>query len=457
MTETSMLDRYDIQFPELGWKFHINPTAFTIFGLDIQWYGIIITIGLILALVYCMPKMKRFGLDADRTIDAVIGGVLGGIVGARVYYVIWKWDDYQRDTLGETLKAMINTRNGGLAIYGGLIGAVLVGFIICKIRKVKVLPMLDITVIGFLIGQGIGRWGNFVNQEAFGTNTDNFLGMTGGRIQDTILAQTQIGGDMYNNGLATMLWEKPVHPCFLYESVWCLLGFVVLAFWSKRRKYDGQLLLMYMAWYGAERFVVEGLRTDSLMLGNMRVSQALSAIIFVTSVILQIIFFFRRRRDPESFVLYASTEESRLLIEEGRRKRMGMTGSDAMIMADDEDDDVGILPPEDDDDDDDVGILPPEDDDDEDAAEAVEEKAEEVTEAVEEKAEEVAEAVEEKAEEVAEAVEEKAGEVTEAVEEKAEEVISEAEDKYEQLAEAVDEKLTGGRGKSSHNKKKRRK
>ncbi len=450
-------DLNTIFFPKLGLKFHIDPTAFHIGNVAIQWYGIIITIGLILALVYCMPKMKRFGLDADRTIDAVIGGVLGGIVGARVYYVIWKWDDYQRDTLGETLKAMINTRNGGLAIYGGLIGAVLVGFIICKIRKVKVLPMLDITVIGFLIGQGIGRWGNFVNQEAFGTNTDNFLGMTGGRIQDTILAQTQIGGDMYNNGLATMLWEKPVHPCFLYESVWCLLGFVVLAFWSKRRKYDGQLLLMYMAWYGAERFVVEGLRTDSLMLGNMRVSQALSAIIFVTSVILQIIFFFRRRRDPESFVLYASTEESRLLIEEGRRKRMGMTGSDAMIMADDEDDDVGILPPEDDDDDDDVGILPPEDDDDEDAAEAVEEKAEEVTEAVEEKAEEVAEAVEEKAEEVAEAVEEKAGEVTEAVEEKAEEVISEAEDKYEQLAEAVDEKLTGGRGKSSHNKKKRRK
>ena len=480
-----------IFFPKLGLKFHIDPTAFHIGGVSIQWYGIIITVGLILALVYCLPKMKRFGLDADRTIDAVIGGVLGGIVGARIYYVIWKWDDYQRDTVGETLKAMVNTRNGGLAIYGGLIGALIVGLIICKIRKVKTLPMLDITVIGFLIGQGIGRWGNFVNQEAFGTNTDSFLGMTGGRIQETILSQTQIGGDMYNNGLATMLWEKPVHPCFLYESVWCLLGFLVLSFWSKRRKYDGQLLLMYMAWYGAERFIVEGLRTDSLMVGNIRVSKALSAIIFIVSVILQIIFFFRRKRDPESFVLYSSTEESRLLIEEGRRKRMGMTGSDAMIMAD-EDDDIGILPPEDEDEAEEVAeaveekteevaeaveeeaeeVAEAAEEEAEEAVEAVEEKAEEVAEAVEEKAEEAAEAAEEKAEEAVEAVEEKAGEVAEAAEEKAEEAVEaaeekaeeaveaaveEAEDKYEQLAEAVDERLTGGSGKSSHNKKKRRK
>ena len=306
--------------------------------------------------------------------------------------------------------------------------------------------MLDITVIGFLIGQGIGRWGNFVNQEAFGTNTANFLGMSGGRIQQTILSQTQMGGEMYNNGLATMMWENPVHPCFLYESVWCLLGFVLLAFWSKRRKYDGQLLLMYMAWYGAERFVVEGLRTDSLMLGNIRVSQALSALLFIASVILQIIFFFRRKRDPESFVLYSSTEESRLLIEAGRKKRMGMTGSDAVMMIDEDDDEVGILPPEDDDDDD-AGILPPEDDDEEEAAESVEEKAEEAAESVEEKAEEAAESVEEKAEEAAETVEEKAEEITEA-----------AEDKYEELAHAVDEKLSGGGSRQGpHNKKKRRK
>ena len=357
MSTETLLEPNEIQFPELGWKFHIDPTAFSIRGIQIQWYGILITLGLILALVYALPRMKRFGLDADRAIDAVIGGVIGGIIGARVYYVLMRWDEY-KGKWGD----IVNTRNGGLAIYGGIIGALLVGLIICKIRKIKMLPMLDITVIGFLIGQGVGRWGNFVNQEAFGTNTSSFLGMTGGTIQRTISDGMQMGGDMYNNGL-DMLWEKPVHPCFLYESLWCLLGFVIFAFWSKRRKYDGQLFLMYLAWYGAERFIVEGLRTDSLMLGNIRVSQALSAVIFVVSVILQIVFFAKRKRDPESMVLYANTEESHRLIEESRRKKMNIKGDDAKIGVDD-DDDLDIF--NDDDDDFDESELDDDDDDDED-------------------------------------------------------------------------------------------
>ena len=344
MNETTLLEPHEIQFPELGWKFSIDPTAFTVFGFQIQWYGIIITIGLILALVYALPKMKRFGLDSDRAIDAVIGGVIGGIIGARIYYVLMRWDEYKWDW-----KAIVNTRNGGLAIYGGIIGALLVGFIICKIKKIKILPMLDITALGLLIGQGIGRWGNFVNQEAFGTNTDSFLGMTGGTIQRTISEGMSLDGDMYKNGLE-MLWEKPVHPCFLYESLWCLLGFVILAFLSKRRKFDGQIFLMYLAWYGAERFVVEGLRTDSLMLGNIRISQALSAVLFVVSVLLLIVFFIRRKRDPESFVLYANTEESHRLIEESRRKRMGISKEDAKAgSGDDDDDDLDIFNDDDDD------------------------------------------------------------------------------------------------------------
>ncbi|MCR4639462.1 prolipoprotein diacylglyceryl transferase [Ruminococcus sp.] len=342
MSTDTLLEPHEIQFPELGWKFNIDPTAFTVFGFNIQWYGIIITLGLILALVYALPKMKRFGLDSDRTVDAIIGGVIGGLIGARIYYVLMRWDEYKGDW-----KAIINTRQGGLAIYGGIIGALLVGLIICKIRKVKMLPMLDITALGFLIGQGVGRWGNFFNQEAFGTNTDSFLGMTGGTIQRTISDGMQMGGDMYNNGLE-MLWEKPVHPCFFYESVWCLLGFVILSFWSKRRKYDGQIFLMYLAWYGAERFVVEGLRTDSLMLGNIRISQALSAVIFVASVILQIVLFSKKKRDPESMVLYASTEESHHLIEESRRKKMGISHEDAKIDGID-DDELDILNDDDDD------------------------------------------------------------------------------------------------------------
>ena len=363
MNETTFLETHEIQFPELGWKFHIDPTAFTVFGFQIQWYGIIITIGLILALIYVLPRMKRFGLDADRAIDVIIGGVIGGIVGARIYYVLMRWDEYKWDW-----KAIINTRNGGLAIFGGIIGGILIGYIIARIRKVKALPMLDVVSLGFLIGQGIGRWGNFVNQEAFGTNTDSFLGMTGGTIQRTIADGMSMDGDMYKNGLE-MLWEKPVHPCFLYESIWCLLGFVILAFWSKRRKYDGQIFLMYLTWYGAERFLVEGIRTDSLMLGNIRISQALAAVIFVASVILQIVFFIRRKRDPESFVLYANTEESHRLIEESRRKRMGLSKEDAKAGGDSEDDDdLDIFNDDDDDFDEDElesSILGDDDDDDE--------------------------------------------------------------------------------------------
>ncbi len=311
-------DPFKIVFPELGWEFSINPTAFTVFGIEIQWYGIFITLGLLLAMVYCFPKMKKFGLDPDRAIDAVIGGVVGGILGARIYYVAARWETYAGDW-----KSIFNFRGGGLAIYGGLIGAVAVGLVICKIRKVRMLPMLDIAVIGFLIGQGIGRWGNFVNQEAFGTNTGSIFGMSGGTIQDVIISETQIGGDMYSNGNVTMLWENPVHPCFLYESVWCLLGVAVLTFMIKRRKFDGQLFLTYLAWYGAERFVVEGLRTDSLMAGNIRISQALSAIFFVTAVIILTVMLFKVKRDPESFVLYVNTEESKLLLEEAEKRLKG--------------------------------------------------------------------------------------------------------------------------------------
>lgn len=304
MTEVQAIsDSFEIQFPRLGWTFHINPTAFTIFGIDIQWYGIIITFGLVLALLYVMPKMKRFGINSERAIDTIIGGVLGGIVGARAYYVIFNWDSYKGD-----LKAILNTRNGGLAIYGGIIGAVIVGLIICKIRKVKFLPMLDITALGFLIGQGIGRWGNFVNQEAFGCNTGNIFGMTGGEIQATIL-RNNLTSESIN-------YLQTVHPCFLYESIWCLLGFLIISTYSKHRKYDGQILLMYLAWYGAERFIVEGLRTDSLMIDNFRVSQVLSLTIFIISIILQIIFFILRKKNPNKFILYCNTEESAILMQD---------------------------------------------------------------------------------------------------------------------------------------------
>ncbi len=299
-------DLNEIYFPNLGWRFHIDPTAFTVFGLDIQWYGLIITFGLLMAMLYCFPKMRRFGLVADKVFDPVIGGVIGGVLGARIYYVASKWDEYAGDW-----KSIINFRNGGLAIYGGIIGALAVGLLICKLRKIRILPTLDIACIGFLIGQGIGRWGNFTNQEAFGTNTDSLFAMTGGTIQQTILRESAfLDGSMYQSGIE--ISEKyAVHPCFLYESIWCLLGVLVLSLFIKHRKFDGQLFLMYLVWYGAERFVVEGLRTDSLMAGNIRISQALSAVLVITGTILLIVMFSKVRRDPEKYVLYCNTEESK--------------------------------------------------------------------------------------------------------------------------------------------------
>ncbi len=297
------LDYFEIVFPRLGIDVTIDPTAFSLFGIDIQWYGLIITFGLILALIYAFRNMQRVGLDPDRTIDAIIGGIIGGLVGARTYYVILNWEDYAGDWA-----AIFNTRSGGLAIYGGLIGAVLVGSIIAKLRKVRLLPLLDLCGVGFLIGQGIGRWGNFVNQEAFGTNTDSLFCMTGGRIQAWILDNYTATSSL-NSGVV-MDANIPVHPCFLYESVWCLVGAVLLMIVMHRgRKFDGQIILMYMGWYGLGRFFIEGIRTDSLMIGTLRISQLVAAICVIVSVVLLIVCSSKVSRMGYDYVLYCNSKE----------------------------------------------------------------------------------------------------------------------------------------------------
>ena len=310
----SHLEQNEIVFPHLGIDVTVNPTAFTIFGLDVQWYGILIVIGLVLAMGFAFRNMRRVGIDSDRAVDAIIGGILGALVGARAYYVILNWDDYRGD-----IGAILNTREGGLAVYGGLIGAVIVGGIICRIRKVKLLPMLDLCGVGFLIGQGIGRWGNFVNQEAFGKNTDSLFCMSGGRVQQWIDINYTVLGS-YNTDV-TMDSAYAVHPCFLYESVWCLLGAVLLGVTLyKWRKFDGQIILMYMIWYGAARFIIEGLRTDSLTIGSLRVSQALSAAICVGSIIAFVIILGKIRRMGSDYKLYVDTDESRALLAEAEQR-----------------------------------------------------------------------------------------------------------------------------------------
>lgn len=314
MTAVNELKQNEIIFPKLGIDITVNDTAFTVFGLEIKWYGLLITIGMLLAMIYCFSQMKKYGIDPDRAIDAVIAGVIGALIGARAYYVIMEWDNYAGNW-----KDIFNVRNGGLAIYGGLIGGILAGGLVAKLRKVKLLPLLDIASIGFLLGQGIGRWGNFTNQEAFGYNTDGLFGMTSGKIRDWIVS---VNSNISSSAdLISMDSETPVHPCFLYESIWCLLGFVLLAIFAKKiRKFDGQIFLMYMGWYGIERFFIEGLRTDSLMIGTIRVSQVLSALLVISSVILLIVIGSKVRRMGDEYVLYVDTEESKELIRQSEMR-----------------------------------------------------------------------------------------------------------------------------------------
>ncbi len=264
-----------VTFPKLGLEFFVNSTAFSIGSFEVKWYGVIIATGLLLAVLYAMKRAPYFGVNTDKLLDAVIVGVLCAVVGARLYYVAFTWD-YFKDA---PLKIITDFHQGGLAIYGGIIGGLLGGGLVAWKKKINVLACLDLAALGFLIGQGLGRWGNFMNQEAFGTPTDLPWGMV----------------SVNTGGVA-------VHPCFLYESLWCLLGFVLLHFFSKKlQSYKGQIFFMYLVWYGFERMLVEGLRTDSLYLPfsilgfTPRVSQVLSALIVVAGVTLLIVF--RNRKD----------------------------------------------------------------------------------------------------------------------------------------------------------------
>ena len=279
-----------------GLHLKVNQILFTInigkFHWDVYWYGFLIAIGFVLALVYALRNYKRFGIDMDRMIDVVLVTVPLAILCARAYYLIF--DEYK----GNLFKDFFNFGDGqgfsGLAIYGGVIGAFSIGALMCKLRKVNILDMFDLTAIGFLIGQAIGRWGNFVNQEAFGIPTgSDFWGMTSENVINDFIEK---GYD------PTAL----AHPCFLYESIWCVIGFFVLHHFSKNRKFKGQIALMYCVWYGLGRAVIEGLRTDSLPLGAFRVSQLLSLLLVIVATILLVVFT-KRVKEKEKEQEYVAT------------------------------------------------------------------------------------------------------------------------------------------------------
>ena len=256
-----------ISFPALGFSW--DPArSFSIGPLTINFYGLIIAIGLMLAVVYGCKRAKQFGMSVDDLTDGVLFIVPFAIVCARLYYCIFSWKDYADNPI-----SILYIWKGGLAIYGGVIGAGIGIVVFSLVKKIKVGAVLDITSLGFLIGQSIGRWGNFFNREAFGAETDSFLRMG--------LTHKITGQITY------------YHPTFLYESVWNAAGFVLLHFLSKKRKFDGQIVLGYLAWYGLGRTFIEGLRLDSLYWGDFRVSQLLAACTCFVGVALLMVNAFR--------------------------------------------------------------------------------------------------------------------------------------------------------------------
>ena len=265
-----------IFFPSLGLELN-PPSYFSIGPLTIHFYGVIIALGLVLAVVYGMRRSKRFGFTDDDILDGVLWIVPFAILCARLYYCIFEWDNYKDNPI-----SILYIWEGGLAIYGGVIGAAIGIIVYTRIKKLNLGALLDLVSLGFLIGQSIGRWGNFMNREAFGAATESFLRMG--------LMNSRTGSFEY------------YHPTFLYESVWNAVGFVLLHKLSSKRQYDGQIALGYVAWYGLGRAFIEGLRTDSLYLGPFRVSQLLAAISCVAAVVVLVIQYFKPHDREKLFV-----------------------------------------------------------------------------------------------------------------------------------------------------------
>ena len=292
-----MHDTVEVFFNGLSGSMNVSSILadFTLFGADItiRWYGAIIAFGFLLAVLFGGRMAYKWKISLDKMLDVLIYGTIFGIIGARLYYCIFKWDLYKDNPLD-----IFAIWEGGLAIYGGIIGGLAAAFVVCKVRKMNFWNLLDMASMSLLIGQGIGRWGNFANQEAFGTNTDLPWGMWSSKIATYIIGHQD---EFAANGI-TMDPNKAVHPTFLYESIWCILGFFVLyLICQKFRKFSGQIFLCYGVWYGLERAVVEGLRTDSLYITGttLRVSQVVSAALALFCFIALVVLIRKYTKNPK--------------------------------------------------------------------------------------------------------------------------------------------------------------
>ena len=265
--------------PGLGIDIDPSPVAFRLGSFTVYWYGIILATGFFLGVVYCLHRSKEFGITQDEILDGLFIVAPVAVICARIYYCVFNWSEYAANPI-----SCLYIWEGGIALYGSLIGAVLMTVVYTRWRKLPLKPILDLVAMGFLIGQFIGRWGNFINREAHGGLTDSFLRMG---LEDAA------GNVAY------------YHPTFLYESLWNFVGFVFLHFYIKHRKYDGQIFTMYIAWYGLGRAIIEGLRTDSLYLFNtgIRVSQLLAAVSCVIAVGL-LIWRLSKKPDPQKMFVH---------------------------------------------------------------------------------------------------------------------------------------------------------
>ncbi len=270
-----------ISFPHLGIKMNIDNVAFSIGGKEIYWYGIIIAVGFAIAVLAASRLAKKNGMNSDTIVDLVLYAAPLAIVGARLYYVIFEWD-YYRNHLGDIFKIW----NGGLAIYGGIITAIAVAVVYSRVKKQNLGLLCDVGSVGLLIGQTVGRWGNFVNQEAFGGNTALPWGMTGNVIKEE-LSRLALSGVNVNPDL-------PVHPTFLYESLWNIVFLAIFLIFFSKRRFDGQIFASYLISYGTGRFFIEAMRTDSLMLGDIRISQLVACICVASGLIITVIGLYKK-------------------------------------------------------------------------------------------------------------------------------------------------------------------
>ncbi len=265
----------EIWFVNLGIKIqHLNKVAFNIFGIDVYWYGIIIACGMFLGLAFTLKEAKRTSQDTDFYIDTVLISSVISIAFARIYYVVFSWDYYKNN-----LDEIFSIRNGGIAIYGAIIGAVLSCVVICKIKKKNFFKVADTFTFSILTGQIIGRWGNFVNREAFGGYTESLFAMRYLKKQASNIPKDVLDRVINIDGIEYI----QVHPTFLYESLWNIGVLTIIFIFRKHKKFDGQLMAMYFIGYGMGRFWIEPMRTDALMIGNTNipVSQILSAILVI--------------------------------------------------------------------------------------------------------------------------------------------------------------------------------